>query len=75
MAVSNEDIPLKGKIQENELLAFEINEVTLDNNSKLIVGTTFIGSIVAEMFNPKDTSELLIQHFRTIFDNLLRAIT
>ena len=31
------------------------------------LGTTSIGPVVAEILNRKDASELLSQHFRTVF--------
>ena len=61
IAASNKSIPLKEKIQGNDSLAFRKTEM---------IGTTSTGSVVAEIFNLKDTSKLLNQHFRSKFDQL-----
>ena len=74
MAVSNRSIPLNGKIQENNLLAFKNRKLLIGKKfTKVIkknIGITLIGSVIAEIFNLKDTSKLLSQQFRTNFDQL-----
>ena len=66
MADSNQGIPLKGKLRKMSCLHSKKRKKLVKRTHQTDqkkVGTTLIGSIVAEIFNPKDTSKLLSQHF------------
>ena len=71
MAALKTGISVKGKIEENDLLAMKKQEWLVKEIIKLIekdLGTTLINSTIAEIFNFKKTSKLLSQHIRANFD-------
>ena len=68
MAASSKGISLKGaKFEEINCL---LSKKDLKNTSKKDIGAILIGSVIAEIFNGKDSLKLLSPQFLSVLDEV-----